>query len=146
MDRGFLKNILVDADGLVALAKIDDSNHKKAVQVDIRLKKIGVVYYFSPFAVPEAVTVLSYKVSHLKAKEFLKSARKLDIITFKLPEKYEHLADNWFNKQRKKGTSYFDCYNMALLDRYRNQLDGIFSFDEVYRRNGFTLATDFSTN
>ena len=39
-----------------------------------------------------------------------------------LSEKHYHLADDWFLKQTKKGTSYFDCYNMALLDRYKNHL------------------------
>jgi len=56
------------------------------------------------------------------------------------------LVDEWFKKQNKKGTSYFDCYNMALMDSNKNQLTSIFSFDEVYKRNGFTLAQDLVTS
>jgi len=137
------KSVLVDADALVALAKTNDSNHKKAVDLSLKLQKAGVNYYFSPFTVAETATVLSYKTSHQAAKKFLKQIRKLDLPTFELPEKYKQLPDDWFLKQkRKKGTSYFDCYNLAILDKYKKQLTAIFSFDSIYKRNGFTLAED----
>jgi len=136
----YIKNILVDADALVALAKTNDSNHEKAAKISDKLQEIGVSYCFSPFTVAETVTVLSYKASHQSAKKFLKQVRKLDIPIFELPEKYHDSADNWFLKQKEKGTSYFDCYNMALLDKYKNQLAAIFSFDSIYKRNGFTLV------
>jgi len=29
---------------------------------------------------------------------------------------------------------------MALLDRYKKQLIAIFSFDSIYKRNGFALV------
>lgn len=138
----YTKDILVDADALVALAKTNDSNHKKANKLSDKLQKVGVSYYFSPFTVAEATTVLSYKTSHQSAKKFLKQIRKLDIPILELPDKYSFLADKWFLKQKKKGTSYFDCYNIALLDRYRKQLAAIFSFDSIYKRNGFTLVGD----
>ena len=57
--------------------------------------------------------------------------------TYNNPELYE-----WFLKQKQKGTSYFDCYNMALLDRYKKQLVAIFSFDVIYKKNGFTLVAE----
>lgn len=138
----YVKDVLVDADVLVALAKIDDSNHKRAVDLSNKLQRAGVNYCFSPFTVAEAATVLSYKTTHQFAKEFLKQIREMDVPVLELPEKYEELPDDWFLKQKKKGTSYFDCYNMALLERYKKQLAAIFSFDFVYNRNGFTLLED----
>lgn len=141
-DTTYIKDVLVDADALVALAKTNDSNHKKAVKLNGVLQKIGVSYYFSPFTVAEAVTVLSYKASHQAAKKFLRQIRKLDIPVFELPEKHRDLADKWFFKQTKKGISYFDCYNMALLERYNKQLVAIFSFDSIYKRSKFTLVED----
>ena len=134
------RDVLVDADALVALAKIDDSNHKKSVDLSNKLQSAGVNYCFSPFTVAEAATVLSYKTTHQSAKEFLKQIRGLDVPVIELPEKYKELPDDWFLKQNKKGTSYFDCYNMALLERYK--LEAIFSFDSIYKRNGFTLLED----
>ncbi len=146
MGNLYLKDILVDADALVAIAKQDDTNHKKALLIEKKLEQEGVILYFSPFTVAEVVTVLSHKVSQISAKKFLKEIRELDISVFELPEKYKILADEWFFKQNKKGTSYFDCYNLALLDRYKKQISAIFSFDEVYKRNGFVLAQDLVLN
>jgi len=142
----YIKDILVDADALVSLAKINDSNHAKAVVFSEKLQKHGVSYYVSPFTIAEVVTVLSYKISHQTAKNFLKQVRTLDIPTMELPDQYKDLADTWFLKQVKKGISYFDCYNMALLDRYKSQLRAIFSFDSIYKKNGFVLVEDLDLN
>lgn len=134
-------NILFDADALVALVKEDDSNHVKVVRMYRELKVKNTNFFLSPFTTAEAATVLSYKYSHPRAKEFLKEIRSKNLPVIEL-EKDSDLADLWFFKQNKKGTSYFDCYNIALLERYKNQIDAIFSFDSVYKRNGFkTLGT-----
>ncbi|MBU1127153.1 PIN domain-containing protein [Patescibacteria group bacterium] len=135
-----IKDILVDADALVALIKTNDSNHKKALEINDKLQKKGTTYYLSPFTTAEVTTVLSYKVSQQAAKSFLKEIRKLDLPILKLEEKHSSLADKWFLKQNKKGVSYFDCYNMALLERYKAQITAIFSFDAIYKKNGFKLA------
>lgn len=136
----FIKDILVDADALIALAKNDDSNHKKAVKINQKLQKEGVDYYLSPFTVAEATTVLSYRVSQSAAKKFLKEIRKINLPTLELSKKYQNLPDSYFFHQNKKRTSYFDCYNMALLERYKTQIEAIFSFDSIYQKNGFQLA------
>lgn len=143
LDTFLIKDILLDADALVALAKKDDSNHSKAVKINNLLQNKGASYFLSPFTLAEAVTVLSYRVSHEAGKKLLKELRKIDLPILELPENYQDLADKWFLKQKKKGISYFDCYNMALLERYNNQLVAIFSFDEVYRKNGFKMVNTF---
>jgi len=43
--------VLVDADVLVAITKLDDSNHKKALFIENILKRREVVFYFSPFTI-----------------------------------------------------------------------------------------------
>lgn len=133
-------DILVDADALVALVKSNDLNHQKAIKISGYLQKRGCSWYVSPFTIGEVVTVISYKISHATAKNVLKELRKLSLNELLLKDEHSALADNWFFKQDKKGTSYFDCYNMALLERYKKQLQAIFSFDSVYKRNGFKLA------
>lgn len=136
-----MNSILLDADSLVALAKEDDSNHLKAVGIYKKLKDKKIIFFLSPFTTAEAATVLSYKFSHERAKQFLRGMRENSLPVLELEEE-SNLADRWFLKQNKKGTSYFDCYNMALLERYKNQLDAIFSFDTVYKTNGFKLLED----
>ena len=140
-----MSDILLDADALIALAKLDDSNHQRATRINDELQKRGVSYMLSPFTIAEAATVLSYKVSHQAAKKFLKQIRELDIPVFDLKEDQIKLADFWFNKQSKKGISYFDCFNMALLERYKNQIGAIFSFDSIYKKNGFKIADELVT-
>lgn len=135
-----LLDILVDADALVALMKENDTNHSKALHIAQSLQKRGCTWFVSPHTIGEVVTVISYKISQSAAKEALEELRRMDFNELTLKEDRASLADKWFSKQYKKGTSYFDCYNMALLDRYQKQLNAIFSFDSVYKRNGFKLT------
>ena len=135
-------NILLDTDALVALTKKDDSNRQKAISIYQKLKENGVQFFLSPFTTAETVTVLSYRLSHKEAKKFLTEARKTDLPVLFVEDNAPNLADQWFLKENKKGTSYFDCYNMALLERYGKQLNAIFSFDSVYKKNGFKLAEE----
>lgn len=140
LNDGYIKDILLDADVLVALAKVDDTNHKKAIQLSNTLQQKGTTFFVSPFTIAEAATVLSHKISQEAAKKFLKQIRGLNLSLLELPQKEQHLADEWFLKQTKKGTSYFDCYNMALMERYKKQLEAIFSFDSIYKKNGLTTV------
>ncbi|OGH47219.1 MAG: hypothetical protein A3A51_01675 [Candidatus Levybacteria bacterium RIFCSPLOWO2_01_FULL_39_10] len=132
-------DVLVDADALIALIKTDDPNHKRALSISRVLQKKGCIWYISPFTIGEVVTVISHKISQTTAKKVLKELRRQNLNELTLKAEHTHLVNGWFIKQDKKGTSYFDCYNMAILDRYKKQLDGIFSFDSVYKKNGFKL-------
>src|SRR3990167_4212746 len=98
-----MAKFLVDADSLVALAKEDDSNHKKALQI-ARISS-GVSLYTTPFTIPEATTVLSYKISQEAAKQFLRQARQRKLIELKLTAQITQLADAVFLQQNPKGTS-----------------------------------------
>ncbi len=138
----YMLDILVDADALVALVKTNEPNHKRAFSISEDLQKKGCTWYISPFTIGEVVTVISHKVNQATAKEVLKELRKQNLNLLTLKDEYIQLADDWFNKQNKKGTSYFDCYNIALLERYKKQLNAIFSFDGVYKRNGFKMADE----
>ncbi|OGY28400.1 MAG: hypothetical protein A3F33_03725 [Candidatus Woykebacteria bacterium RIFCSPHIGHO2_12_FULL_43_10] len=140
--REYILDILVDADALVALAKSDDQNHKRAFSISETLQKKGCIWYISPFTIGEVVTVISHKVNQASARKVLKELNRQDLNLLTLKDEFIHLADEWFSKQSKKGTSYFDCYNMALLERYNKQLNAIFSFDGVYKRNGFKTVEE----
>lgn len=127
--------ILVDADALVALAKEDDVNHARALKLANKIK--NDVLYLSPLTIAEAATVLSYRFSHLAARNFLKSVRQRNFTELSLDLKSRQLADEIFLTQNKKRTSWFDCLNAAF---YRLQsLDVIFSFDRFYRKLGLKL-------
>ena len=118
--------ILVDADFLVALAKGDDSNHKKAVALAEKLA--GSFFFITQFTIPEATTVLSYKVSQDSAKSFLNETRKMNLIELPFAQNLSESTDSIFNSSNKKGTSWVDCLNIAYVKNF--QLDGILSFDK----------------
>jgi len=133
--------ILLDADALVALAKEDDSNHNKALKIKEVLDGQDVDFYITSFTIPEAATVISYKVDHSSALKFLKSARSSDFFNVEINNELITLSDKWFEKQNQnKGISYFDCVNMAALELLETNL--IFSFDKGYKKNGFSLTEE----
>lgn len=127
---------LIDADFLVALAKEDDTNHISAVA---RVREMGEVSLFvTPFAIPEAATVLSYKLSHGAAKKFLEEARQRNFFELPFDQGVAKNADIIFLFQQRKGTSWIDCYNAARIKEH--MLDGILSFDKGYKRLGIRIA------
>ncbi len=126
--------ILVDTDFLIALIKIDDKNHLKAIDKVRKIKEAKV--FITPFTIPETVTVLSYKVSHIAAKNFLKVARN-KLSELPLNEEIIASADKIFLSQNKKGTSWIDCLNVALIKYYK--LDGILTFDKFYLKLGVNV-------
>lgn len=136
--------VLMDADGLVALVKEDDSNHQKALHIVDRLEQKGVFFLITPFTVPECVTVLSYKVSHNVACEFLQEVRTLDLGEFEVSEFHDKLkerVDGIFLQEEKNRTSYFDCVNIAYMERFH--LDAIFSFDKIYHLHHLRYADEW---
>jgi predicted nucleic acid-binding protein len=126
--------ILVDTDFLIALIKIDDKNHLKAIDKIQKIKEATV--FITLFTIPETVTVLSYKVSHTAAKNFLKVARN-KLSELPLNEEIITSADKIFLSQNKKGTSWIDCLNVALIKYYK--LDGILYFDKFYIKLGINV-------
>ncbi len=122
--------LLVDSDFLIALTKEDDTNHITATTKAERYQLASI--FVTPFVIPEAATVLSYRVSHEAAKRFLKGVRSSGLIVLPHDEVITHDTDEFFLVQRRKGTSWVDCCNVTTVRAY--QLDGILSFDAFYRK------------
>lgn len=125
-----MKSILIDADTLVAISKVNDTNHEKALEISQKIKDLNL--YITPFTIPEATTVISYKVGQKEAKEFLKEARAKKLTEVLITKELTDKADEIFLSQNKKGTSWIDCLNAAALKIY--EIDAIFSFDSFYKQ------------
>jgi len=121
--------LLVDSDFLVALYKPADSNHLKAVEVFKKIEHELVLVALN-LVFQESTTVVSKQMGMIDARKFFNSINKL--ITEKLSLDQELEIQSWrlFFKQTKKGSSFIDCANLAVVERYK--LDGILSFDEFY--------------
>lgn len=131
---------LVDSDAFVALSKNDDSNSAKAQQILNILKLQKTKLYTSNYVFSESITVISKKVGYLAALSFIEvmKSSKNPFSFIWIDETIENMALEIFKQQTSKNVSFVDCTNMALLRH--DQINAIFSFDESYRKNGFTLA------
>lgn len=134
--------IFVDADAFVAFTKQDDSNHKRAKQIFEKLQNSLVTFITSNFVFAEVVTVLSQRVDHEAAVTFIDNMKSDDSIfqIERINEETEEKAVQIFIQQTSKNVSFFDCTNIALI-RQKN-MDGVFSFDSIYKKNGFKIAEE----
>jgi len=134
--------ISVDSDAFIALAREDDANHNKALSCLAYLMKHPVQFVTSNYVVSESITVISIRKSHEAAIEFIttmQSAENVYVIK-RVDETVEKTAIDIFKHQTSKNTSFVDCTNMAFMRALR--ADAIFSFNQVYRKNGFKLVSD----
>ncbi|MBI5358130.1 PIN domain-containing protein [Candidatus Amesbacteria bacterium] len=124
------RKIIIDSNVLVALYKADDSTHDRAVETARSLHDDGDIFIALNLVVQETATVISMKAGQKEAREFYQ--KRLSVIDqeITLDDDLEKLSWNIFLRQNKKGTSFVDCANLALFEKYK--LDGILSFDKFY--------------
>ena len=139
-EAGLIEEVLLDTDALVALINEEDANHLKAQEVNDRLIKAGVQFIITNLVVGETLTVLSRKVDHSVAVKFGFDIKKGEVAIIRVDEALEETAFEIFEKQPSKNTSFIDCTNMAVLEKYKWQF--IFSFDKVYSQNDYQLAQE----
>lgn len=134
--------ILIDADAFVALVKIDDANHQRAEDIYVALEDMSVEFYMTGYVFAEAVTVISQRISHEAAVQFIDTIKSSESSIQKLSDtrEYENAAITLFKQQTSKNVSFVDCVNMAFLQA--GGLEYIFSFDGAYKRNGFKTVDD----
>lgn len=135
-----VKTILVDSDVFVALAKKDDTNHKKAKRILKKLTNQPVAFITSNYVFAETVTVISQRISHQAALGFIKVVKssRSPFLCRWIDEEIEELAIQIFSQQTSKNVSFIDCTNIALVRHYN--LAAIFSFDSIYKKNGIPTA------
>lgn len=131
------KKVLVDSDALVALIKTDDAHFKTATRLVTEAKNKQIEFFLSQYTIAEVSTVLSHKVSQVAAIRFLSGIYQFNLTVISATEAQFLKAEEIFVQQQKKGTSFFDCLNIALIQHH--SLDAIFSFDKIYPKNGIQL-------
>lgn len=134
--------IFVDTDAFVAVVKQEDTTHEKSIRLFQQLQKENVSLLISNYIFLEVVTVISQKVGHKEAVLFIDNMQKDDslLVIKRVDEELEEEAIRIFKAQTSKNVSFVDCTNMAFLKR--GYADAIFSFDEIYRKNGYVLVED----
>jgi len=67
----------------------------------------------------------------MRSDFFYDKLPKLNLKIISFDEKLENMSWEMFLKQTKKGCSFVDCANLAVIKAYN--LDGILSFDKFYQ-------------
>ncbi|MEK7577817.1 MAG: PIN domain-containing protein [Patescibacteria group bacterium] len=122
--------LLVDSDFLFGLFVPHDPHHKRSNTIYQKVKNDNGTLYCLGHVLQEVGTVLSHKVDMDDVRRFYNEYPNLDLIKIHLEEALENAAWELFLKQTKKGCSFVDCANLAVIEKYG--LDGILSFDTFY--------------
>lgn len=133
------QSIFIDSDIFIASVKETDSNHQKVKTIFEKLVKRPVTFYTSNYVFSECITVLSQRIGKTIAHQFIKDMKSSDAIfsVLWITERIEEKAIDIFLKQTSKNVSFVDCTNMALIEL--NHIHTVFSFDQVYKKNGYKI-------
>ncbi len=122
--------LLVDSDYLVGAFRIDDSHYVVAKDVLGKASAKGHALYVLSLVLQETATVLSHRTGMNAVVLFRERYEDLHMHIIRLDEALEGWSWQIFLNQKKKGTSFVDCANLATIQTYK--LNGILSFDHFY--------------
>jgi predicted nucleic acid-binding protein len=130
-----------DADSLIALVIAEDTNHMKAKKISRLLSLRGIEVVYPNTAILEAITALrralnSPDLAQLINSQYLKGGFTVEYIDEKIQLK---ASERWAKADSKKNT-IFDAVVVETVIKLK--ADYIFSFDDWYRKIGFSLALE----
>ena len=130
-----------DADGLVALADEQDSNHLKAQKASEWLLNKGYEIIFPNTAILEAITALKRAKNlpdkaHLINRQYQAGAFLIEFINDEIQLK----ASQRFEKTMSKKNTIFDA--VVAETAIKLGADYIFSFDSWYLKEGFKFVPE----
>lgn len=124
--------LLVDSDFLISLFKPLDSNHEKTTKIYKKIQNKSSLIVLN-LVFQESTTVISKQIGMDNARKFYQLIPMMVDQQLFLTEEIEKLAWKLFLSQAKKGSSFIDCANLVVCQKYK--LDGILSFDEFYPKD-----------
>ena len=133
--------IITDEDAIVALANENDSNHKKAKEISVKLDVLNAKVMVPVTALSEALTALKRKLDRVDlVKDIVDQCKSNQIPTIGISEDIIPPAISFFEIDFSKKDTFFDAVIAAMAQKY--SADAIFSFDTWYRKKGFKLTED----
>ena len=125
-------NVLVDSDFWLGLYLPEDTNAQKARELYPILKSNRVILTVSNLIVGEVATIISHRIGQNAAIEYLSTIHSGSLDLVHISEEMDKEAIKQFKTQKKKGTSYVDCTNVAVVKAYK--FNYICAFDKVYHQ------------
>lgn len=128
-----MKRYFTDSDFLVGVFRQEDANHAKAMKLVEKIGKEEIELWASNLVRQEAATVVSHRTGMGAARLFVGKFDEDIKRQVRVDEKLENEAWKIFLKQMKKGCSFVDSANLAVIEKYK--LDGIMTFDDFYPKS-----------
>lgn len=122
--------ILVDSDAFVGRFYPDDKHHQRALQLFSKLEQADKTLTTTSMVLAETATVLSHRSGQVLARKFLEVIKRSRLPTIHIDERLHSETYELFCAQEKKGTSFTDCANVVVMQRFK--VPTIFSFDKAY--------------
>ncbi len=133
--------VIADADALIALSSKVDANHEKAKDILQTLTTTQANVLFPITAICEAVAAIRRKFNNPEAARHVVEQVQSENFLVQTIEKNPFFhALTLFNPHGSKRNTIFDAVVAALAKELH--ADAIFSFDEWYEKQGFTLASN----
>jgi predicted nucleic acid-binding protein len=133
--------IIVDADAIISFVYVNDANHTRAKAIMQHLALTEMYILYPTTAICEAVTVLRSKLNASEdAAAVVKKFQSGDLPIQAVDQEILNLAGDFFDPTGSKKNTLFDAVIAAIAKKL--YADAIFSFDEWYKKQGFTLAED----
>lgn len=126
-------DVLVDSDAFVGRFFLKDPHHQRALSLFDHLQRDNCPLATTNLVLGEAATVLSHRDGQVLARQFLDLIAASQIPVIHVDEQLERAGHAIFRSQTKRGTSWVDCANVAVLRQFH--IARIFSFDQVYTRD-----------
>ena len=130
---------IADSSALISLSIITDTNHSAAKKILENVSSLDYTIIIPAEIFSETVNILGKKFGHKKSVEsielFLGSSLFIVIPTTDTTRRdalYSYM-------NHSSGVSYTDCLVMAVADFHNTT--SVFGFDEIFKRNGYSLPT-----
>ena len=133
--------VIGDADSFIVLFLNYDANHERAKLTLAKINQMGMIAIYPNTAIAEAITTLLRKHSNPQLAAYLALQNSNDRFTIEnVDEKMMKKATEIFNPKGSKQNTFFDAIVAGTAKTL--SADTIFSFDDWYKKLGFTLAYD----
>jgi len=138
------KIVIGDADSLIALAFKDDSNHERAKKISEQLLSRAYEIVYPNTAIMEAITTLRRALNLPDKAQLVNHQYQQGNITVEyINEGIQLKASQRWQKADSKKNTIFDAVVAETAVSFNANY--IFSFDDWYQKQGFTLASEISS-
>ncbi len=143
INRSFL--VIGDTDCLIALLHTEDENHLRAKETTLQLLHNDAHVVFPLTSIVETVTTLKRKLNKPElAANVIHQITKGTLTIEDMDTNLLNQALTLFDPKGSKQNTLFDALVAALAKKKKTKI--IFSFDQWYKKLGFTLASDLYQN